>query len=274
MLRIGIVAVAFPAMTAALAASLWVIGRLKLPGSKAVSRAYSRTLCKLLGVRIEIVGRLSNDRPMMVVANHCSWLDILVLTAVSPVIFVAKREVASWPLVGAVAKARPTVFVDRTRRHQTAEVAAAIAERLAHGDPVVLFAEGTSSDGNRVLQFRSALFGAADTLVNGGHSRGVLLQPVSIAYTRIQGLPIGRQHRPLVAWYGDMGLVRHVTRILRRGAIDVVVTFGEQIEYGPGERKAMVKFLESHVRRLTVSALRGDTTLHSGPAIPFSTQSR
>ena len=135
-----------------------------------------------------------------------SWLDILVISSICPVAFIAKKEVANWPIVGITAKLTNTIFVDRTRRHQTSEVNAEIAMRLAQGDPVVLFAEGTSNDGNRVLEFRSALVGAV-AQVDPAHQ--VLLQPVSVGYTRIQGIPMGRQHRPLVAWYGDIDFVPH-----------------------------------------------------------------
>src|SRR6202011_3813730 len=118
----------------------------------------------------------------------------------APVVFVAKREVAGWPLFGLLARLQRSVFVDRKRRHKTGEVNAQIAQRLAEGDPVVLFGEGTSSDGNRVLPFRSALIGAArDALVEAEHSGRVLIQPLSVAYTRLHGLPIGRLHRHIAA---------------------------------------------------------------------------
>jgi 1-acyl-sn-glycerol-3-phosphate acyltransferase len=272
MIRFAFITITFVVMTAALAATLWILQLLRLPGRRMVSRAYSRALCALLRIRIGVVGSLSRKDSVLVIANHCSWLDILVLTAVAPVVFVAKREIASWPLIGLVAKLRPTVFVDRSRRQQTADVTAAIAQRLAHGDPVVLFAEGTSSDGNRVLQFRSALFGAAESLFLKERAP-VLLQPVSIAYTRIQGLPIGRQHRPLVAWYGDMSFVAHMKEIVCRGALDVVITFGEHFSYAGGDRKALVRSLETRVRALTIETLRG-TPARAARAIPFSGEIR
>ena len=107
-------------------------------------------------------GAPMRDRAVLYVSNHVSWADILVIGSVAPVAFVAKREVASWPLVGITAKIQRTVFVDRTRRHQAAEAVADIVKRLKDGVSVVLFAEGTSSDGNRVLPFRSALLGAVE----------------------------------------------------------------------------------------------------------------
>jgi 1-acyl-sn-glycerol-3-phosphate acyltransferase len=102
--------------------------------------------------------------------------------------------------------------------------AAAVAGRLSQGDIIVLFAEGTSSDGNQVLPFRSALVGAAQRAIGDGGSATV--QPVAIAYRRMLGIPLGRQHRPAVAWYGGADLAPHLKRILSEGGIDVEVVFG------------------------------------------------
>lgn len=254
MLRLTYVLVVFFTMTPAFIASLWVLDRLKLPGRRPLSVRYYRALCKLLHVRIRVLGTPAQGRPTLMLANHVSWLDIPVISAVWPVAFVAKREVASWPIVGVAAKLLRTVFVDRTRRHQTPEVNAEIAQRLADGDPVVLFAEGTSSDGNRVLEFRSALVGAV-AQVDPTHQ--VLLQPLSIGYTRIQGVPMGRQHRPLVAWYGDLDFGPHFKEFVRRGAVDVTVSFGEPVPFDNGsDRKSVTRALEHRVRALTVATLR------------------
>ncbi|MFG3757146.1 lysophospholipid acyltransferase family protein, partial [Klebsiella pneumoniae] len=97
---------------------------------------------------------------MLILSNHVSWLDIIVVTAVTPVVFVAKHEVASWPLFGWLAKLQRTIFIERERRQKTGAVAREMGDRLTGGDTVVLFAEGTSSDGNRILPFRSALIGS------------------------------------------------------------------------------------------------------------------
>ena len=111
----------------------------------------------------------------------------------------------------------------------------------------MLFGEGTSSDGNRVLEFRSALIGAArDALAQAEHVSRVWIQPLSIAYTGLLGLPLGRQHRPLVAWYGDFELAPHLADILRRGGIDVTVTWGEPIPFDEtSDRKATTRLLET-----------------------------
>jgi 1-acyl-sn-glycerol-3-phosphate acyltransferase len=233
--------------------------RFDLAVSRRIPRLFHGIVCALLGVRIRVVGRPARERPLLIVSNHVSWIDISVITAVVPVAFVAKSEVASWPLFGLFARLQRTVFVDRTRRHKTAAVNAEIARRLADGDPVVLFGEGTSSDGNRVLPFRTALIGAAgEALTEAGHLDRILIQPLSIAYVAFQGLPMGRQHRPVAAWYGALDLFPHLVAVLKRGAIDAVVSFGEPIGYvANSDRKAVARTIEAEVRRLTMAALRG-----------------
>ncbi|MEZ5785978.1 MAG: lysophospholipid acyltransferase family protein [Xanthobacteraceae bacterium] len=233
--------------------------RLNLPSlQRRIPTLFHRIVCALLGVRIRVVGKPSTQRPLLIVANHVSWIDIAVITALVPVAFVAKREVASWPLFGLFAKLQRTVFVDRTRRHDTPTVNAEIARRLVSGDPVVLFGEGTSSDGNRVLPFRTALIGAArEALTGAGHER-INLQPLAITYVGFYGLPMGRQHRPIAAWYGALDLFPHLVAVLRHGAIDVTVSFGEPHGFdAQSDRKAVARVLEADVRRLATAALRG-----------------
>lgn len=254
MLRLTYVLVVFFTTTPAFIAALWVLEKLNLPGWRPLSVRYYRMLCGLLRVRIHTVGTPGNGQPKLILSNHVSWLDIPVMSAISPFDFVAKREVRSWPIVGIAAELLNTIFVDHTRRHQTPEVNAEIARRLGEGAPVVLLAEGTSSDGNRVLEFRSALVGAV-AQVEPTHR--VQLQPASISYTHNQGMPIGRQHRPIVAWYGDLDFGPHFKDFLERGAVDVVVTFGAPAPFSNGaDRKQMTRALETTVRRLAVAALR------------------
>jgi 1-acyl-sn-glycerol-3-phosphate acyltransferase len=259
MLRIGLVVPAFVLLTAALAAVLRVMSLLRLPGRGRISILYSRAVCALLGVRITVAGTPPGQHTALILANHVSWLDILVITATAPVIFVAKSEVARWPLIGWVARARGTVFVERGQRQRTPAANAEIARHLAEGQPIVLFAEGTSSDGNRVLPFRSALVGALrDALAQAEAGKRLAVQPLSVGYTGLLGMPMGRQHRPVVAWYGDRDLVSHLKQFLRRGAVEVTLSWGEPVPYDAGaDRKALVRGLEGVVRALTAAALRG-----------------
>jgi lyso-ornithine lipid O-acyltransferase len=263
MLRIAAVTVAVTTITVVLIPLQWLAIRLGLPARRAIPVAYHRALCTVLGLRIRSEGQRVAARPLLIVSNHISWLDIPVISTVAPVIFVAKSEVGTWPVFGLLARLQRSVFVDRNRRHKTGEVNAEIARRLTEGDPVVLFAEGTSSDGNRVLPFRSALIGAAGEVLagrdrDGREARPVVIQPLSIAYTGLQGVPMGRRHRPVAAWYGDLDLLPHLKRVLAGTALDVVVTWGEPMTFDlAADRKTVARSLEATVRRLTTAALRG-----------------
>ena len=256
MARALFIAAFFFTMTPLLISIQWILGKLGLPGWGFIASNYYRVLCALLRMRVRVNGVPMRDRAVLYVSNHISWADILVIGSLAPVAFVAKREVASWPLVGITAKLQRTVFVDRTRRHQTGEAVADIVKRLKDGVSVVLFAEGTSSDGNRVLPFRSALLGAVEEA--SAHAGNVLIQPMSISYSGLHGIPMGRQHRPLVAWYGDLDFLPHIKAFIEQGAVDAVVSYGEAIPANvETDRKAMTKRLENSVRGLLASALRG-----------------
>jgi 1-acyl-sn-glycerol-3-phosphate acyltransferase len=256
----------------------WLSLKLGRPLKRLVPLWFHRTTLALLGVKVTMRGVPATERPLLLVANHASWLDIPVLSSITPLVFVAKSEIAGWPLFGLFAKLQRSVFVDRARRHATAEVNREIANRLASGDPVVLFGEGTSSDGNQVLPFRSALFGAMQEALDAG-GRGYV-QPVSIAYTHLHGLPMGRQHRAVAAWYGDAELSAHFARVFREGAIDVTVSFGPAHAIGPGtDRKQLTRATETAVRRMTVAALTGKPEIQApqgleGEAVPFPAESR
>lgn len=245
----------------------WISLKLGLPSKRWIPLAFHKLSSRMLGVRVNVRGAPAPERPLLLVSNHASWLDIVVLSSILPVVFIAKSEIARWPLFGLFAKLQRSVFVDRAKRQETREVNRLIAARLAEGDPVVLFGEGTASDGNLIRPFRSALLGALRDAL-GEQGRGSV-QPISVAYTRLQGIPMGRQHRPVAAWYGDMNLLSHLKRVLREGAIDVVVTFGVPFEVEPGvDRKSLARSTENAVRRMTAAALGGRE-----PALPEPVES-
>jgi lyso-ornithine lipid O-acyltransferase len=259
MLRQIVLIATFVLVTLPLMPLQWLAVAVKSPLRRRIPVFYHRFVCWLLGIRVRRIGVPISARPLLIVANHSSWLDISVITAQAPVVFVAKSEIARWPFFGLLAKLQRTVLVERDRRHKTGEVNAAIAQRLAEGDPVLLFGEGTAGDGNRVLPFRTALIGAAGAALASAETTGeIWIQPLSLAYVSQQGVPLGRYLRPRAAWYGKMGLVPHIAHIARCGAIDVAVTWGEPIPYnGDTDRKALARDLESTIRRFTIAALRG-----------------
>jgi 1-acyl-sn-glycerol-3-phosphate acyltransferase len=261
MLRVILVAGFFFTSLPLMIALQWLLGVCRSPWWGPCSVAYYRLLARLLRIRITINGTQVADRPVLIASNHVSWVDIVVLAAVSPMVFVAKREVASWPLIGAAAKVQRVVFVDRTRRQQTPETNREIAHRLKDGHPVVLFAEGTSGDGNRVLPFRSALIGAVETACREAGLGEVALQPMSICYIRQRGLPMARNNQPVVAWYGDLDFFPHFAAFIRRGVVDVAVSFGDAVACGAeSDRKRLAKELETDVRRMMINSLRHRTS--------------
>lgn len=238
----------------------WLALRFDWPIKRQLPWIWHRIATRLIGIRIHQVGQATADRPLLITANHASWVDITVLGAVMPLSFIAKSEVEGWPIFGLFARLQRTVFVNRTRRSETGAVADRIAERIGDGDVMVLFAEGTSNDGNGVLPFRSALLGAATKALADG--RPVHVQPLSIAYTHLQGLPMDRRTRPHVAWYGDMELPGHLWALVREGALDVTLTWGEPVRLETAtDRKQLTQVLQREVSLMTASALTGRPVL-------------
>ena len=227
-------------------------------------RIWHRIARRMLGLRIHVHGRLAEHRPLLIAANHSTWKDIIVLAAVADVVFIAKSEVRTWPVFGWLARWQRSVFIERERRRATGAQVSEVAKRLADGEIVVLFAEGTTSDGNRLLRFKSSLFGAAAAAVEASPTHDVAIQPVAVAYTHAQGLPLGRYFRPLVAWPGDTRLTPHLLGVLRVGAFDVQVCFGEPVIYDrDSERKQVTREVERRVRDMLQEQLYGardDTT--------------
>ena len=187
MARALFIAAFFFTMTPLLISLQWLLGKLNLLGWGFIASNYYRALCSLLHIRVRVNGEPVRRRAVLFVFNHVSWADILVIGSIASVAFVAKREVADWPLVGFTAKAQRTVFVYRARRHQTGDAVGEIVKRIENGASVALFAEGTSSDGNRVLPFRSALLGAVEEAAGRGSVDSILIQPMSICYTGQHG---------------------------------------------------------------------------------------
>ncbi len=227
---------------------------LKSPLASRLPVIYHALCCRIFGLRLEIHGARSAIRPTLFVVNHASYLDIAVLSAVIEGSFIAKTEVAGWPLFGWLAKLQRTVFVDR-RSGSVSRQRDAIRRRLAAGDNLILFPEGTSNDGGRVLPFKSALLSAAE---HGPHERPVVVQPVSVAYVRLNGLPIGRFYRPFIAWYGDMELGPHLWTMLGLGKVTVVVIFHAPVTLGAfGSRKALTDHCWRVVSAGVAAALGG-----------------
>lgn len=177
-----------------------------------IPELYCAILARALGVQVRLSGEPARGS-VLYVANHLSWLDILVLGARLEGAFVAKHEVGQMALVNGLARLRETIFVERERKSRAASQASEVAARLRAGGNVILFPEGTSNDGLRILPFKSTLFAGLET------AAGARVQPVTIAYTELNGLPLTRSRLLELAWIGDMELAPHALDMSRIGRV-------------------------------------------------------
>jgi lyso-ornithine lipid O-acyltransferase len=195
-----------------------------------------------IGLDIRVTGQVPQSG--IIVGNHISYLDIVALSAVGQFAFVAKKEVAGWPLFGRFARCGGTIFVDRERRGAVAEVARQMGDHLAQGVPVVLFPEGTSTDGTHVLPFRSSLLEPAVDFQ-------VPVTPCGLRYAMTEG-----NVREEVAYWGEMTLAPHLLNLLRKRRVTVHLAFGEPLVSIP-ERKSLARVLHQEVCRLAELAETG-----------------
>ena len=236
----------------------FVWSRLRLPGWNTLPRLFHRLAVAFLGLRITVLGAPVQGRPTLIVANHISWTDIIAIGSVADVTFVAKQEIAKWFFVGFMASLQRTLFVDRTRRSDARRTTGEMARRMAAGGAVLLFAEGQSDVGTHVLPFRSALVGAAQQAMEAAGAHGVMIQPLTIAYTKLQGLPVGRTDRNLIAWIKGRTVGQNIREILMGGVKDVTIAFGVPKPLAHGaNRKDVTKQAEDEVRRMLVALNRG-----------------
>ena len=195
--------------------------------SRSIPLLWHKVLLWLIGVRVFTHGRMAKERPLMLVANHVSWADIVVLGSIGQLCFIAKDDVKSIPGINWLARLQRTVFVNRTRKTDTGIQADTIASRLLSGDVMVLFAEGTTGNGDRLLPFKSALFGAPQMALQQSNLEEIAIQPVAITYNSLHGMPLGRYHQTIASWPGDILLGPHLKTFIAQGAFDVDVSFGD-----------------------------------------------
>lgn len=228
---------------------LLILG-LRLPFWPVLPLVFFKLLASGLGLRVTMEGKPTRNGPVLLVANHIGWLDIVAVASKIPVSFVAKSEIARAPIVGLMARLQKTIFVDRQRKTDAGRTAREMSARISEGASVLLFAEGTSDIGTHVLPFRSALMGAASAaMAEGTEKQPVLIQPLAIAYAAISGLPLSRNERRQVAWIGDMGVGDNLGAILASGPKDVTIAFGAPLP-ADGDRKVTAKAAETQVRQM------------------------
>jgi lyso-ornithine lipid O-acyltransferase len=197
--------------------------------------AWALLACRALGVRVRLEGR-SPEGPCLLAANHLSYLDILVLGACYPGLFLSMAEVGRWPLVGGLSRLVGTLFIDRGRASDSRRAVEAMAERLRLGLRVTLFPEGRASSGRGVGRFHSALLEAAI-------AAGAPCVPVALGYDA----PPPAEPALQVCWWGEMTFLPHFRALLGLTGVEARVRLGAPLP-AEGDRKALARALEARVR--------------------------
>ena len=205
-----------------------------------IPRFHHRLTAWIIGMTLVREGQPSAEPGTLFVSNHVSYLDIIVLGAVLQARFVAKSDVSGWPVFGTLARLSRTLFIERRASSARGEIEQ-VRRHLEKGDRLIVFPEGTSGDGIRVLPFKSTLFAAVD-------GTDTIIQPVSLRYTRLNGIPLGRALRPLVAWYGEMEMLPHLWVAVSCGALEVRVVFHEPVRASRyTDRKSLARHCHAKV---------------------------
>jgi 1-acyl-sn-glycerol-3-phosphate acyltransferase len=238
----------------------------RLPWRHSLPLFYHRICTRILGLEVVVRGTRITKGPVLVVSNHSSYLDITVLGSLIPGSFVAKSEVAGWPLFGMLAKLQRTAFVERKARSTVGRQRDDLRARLEQGDTLILFPEGTSSDGNRTLPFKTALFAVAGLRIGDAP---LTVQPVSVTATRLDGIPMGFAFRPFYAWYGDMDLAPHLWRAFKQGRMTVEVEFHPPVTLDAvASRKALAEHCSRVIAQGVDRAITGRSPVPSASACP------
>ena len=221
-------------------AGVWLVRR-EVRRDLAARAAWLQAACnrslRVLGVRVVERG----PRPvggLMVAPNHLGYLDILVLAASMPTVFVAKKEVSGWPVFGWMAARAGTRFIDRERNRDLTRVSAELNEAIRAGVAVAVFLEGTSTSGDHVARFKSSLLEPAVT-------QSWQVAPAAISYR----VPVGRSAQNEVCWWGDMTLLPHLANFATLAWVEADLTWGET-ETARGNRKWLAEKLRDRVTKL------------------------
>jgi 1-acyl-sn-glycerol-3-phosphate acyltransferase len=218
--------------------------------------------CIFLGIRVKTIGEPLHGRPTLLLSNHISWTDIIAIGSVADVTFVAKTGVRNTFFVGFMSSLQRTIYVDYHSRKDAKRTTQEMAKRLSKNSAVLLFAEGHRDLGTHVQPFRSALVGATQAAMEEGGAKDVAIQPVTIAYTHLQGLPVSRTERSAISGMNARGFKQVVTNLLTSGVKDVTIAFGAPIPLDAStDRKAVTKLAENQVRRMLVALNRHEKNL-------------
>ncbi len=196
----------------------------------------NRGLLVIIGIRLIMNGELAKERPLLMVTNHVSYLDIILIAACANVKFTPKSEIRKWFFIGRWCELCGSVFINR-RAEKVAEMKQVLHKALSDDKAVCLFPEATTGNGVELKDFKSGFFNLAKDDFEGRH---LYVQPAAVIYTHIGGLPLGRSQWPSVAWYGDMELAPHLWQLLMMPGISAEMVFLPAIHTeGHADRKVL-----------------------------------
>lgn len=236
---------------------------------------WHRTMARIVGMDVRVTGVARNDGATLFAANHISWIDILILGGHIPnASFIAKSEVAGWGLLGTLCGLHKTEFVNRARRTDSARQRDTLAERVKEGHSLILFPEGTNTSGVHLAPFKSALFSVAERAA-AHRDEPLYVQPITLAYTEVNGMPLVRSQKPWVAWLGDVELFAHLRQLLTRAKILVTVEYHPPISLQEaGCRKDLARYCEAQIASGLERAHRAEERLGPRRSAPNDTVSQ
>lgn len=274
-----------------------LLKKIRFPGYKAWPHKVHRALCKSFNVHVKVFGKQLEEQPVLFVSNHVSWIDIIVLGGVVKGCFIAKDDMKRWPILGYLSSLQRTIFINREKRTEVAQQKEIIQQRLKNGDNLILFPEGTTSDGGKVLPFKSSLFSVTefdddqkkmeiakkpnedeqqenDLALEANTSKagqkqieqellaeaaegGLLIQPVTLVYRKINNMPAIRTTRPLVAWFGDMEIGPHFKEFVKLNKVEVEIHFHQPVSRNVFKsRKELSAYCQRTVANKLIERLR------------------
>lgn len=207
--------------------------------------------CCLFNLHCKVEGEISHRRPTLFLSNHISYLDVFVLGKYIPAFFIAKSEVAGWPILGWLAKVQNTLFFERSGKKVKQQMSV-MSEHFNRKGNLILFPEGTSTEGEHVERFKSSLLQSAELAEDD-----VQIQPVTVAYTRYEGKVMDRQQRDQYAWYATMPFASHFFNVLGMGKAEVKIIFHTPVTLTTfSSRKECAQYCQSQVASGLVAAMR------------------
>lgn len=223
--------------------AIWIIrtefARLSPAQTQLVLREWTRQMLSILNVELVVHGSPAESGPLLQLANHISWLDILVMNAAHPTRFVSKADAKHWPLLGTLVTAAGTLYIERENRRDAMRVVHRMTDRLREGDILSVFPEGTTSDGRSLLPFHANLLQAAI-------SANVPVLPVALRFVDSR---TGEPHEAPV-YVGDTTLIGSIWTTLRTSHLRAVVHYGEPQTFQGRDRRAWAEDVRAEVQRL------------------------